>query len=125
MRLCFNARFHTDGDYGFRKDIVDSMFDINDSLYEKANITFSYDQDGGDIYIRLVVEGEGSDCRLVLRDLLEALICSITTNKYWLVKDLYNLLHYFLEDLWDNKYKVSWLDGNYEGTMLTLRKMEE
>lgn len=128
MKICFKAHFYTDGDYSFRKDRLNMLFDKDSSLYKGTTIKYSFDDnDDYFIYISLDVDGEDSyRCRYVLRDLLESLMCSMSTIKYWLVKDLYDLLEYFHKDLWEelNQEKSKELYGNYDGTILTL-KMEE
>ena len=88
MKLLFDAEFHTDDDFGFRE----LEFDKNARMYEKAKIDYMYDDTGCErIYIKLNAEGDENACRWALRDLLEDLMCSIDTFKYYLVKDLYDL----------------------------------
>lgn len=126
MKLCFEAHFDTDGDFRFDERQVQERFKIEKSLYEGAETKYDYKQDGEYIDICLSAEGDANACRWYFRDLIEELICSIRTSKYWLVKDLYELLDYFHEDLWKevNQQKENGLLGNYMGTLLTL-KIEE
>lgn len=126
MKIYFDAHFYTDGDFSFRKDELDMLFEKDSSLYKGAKIEYYYEHEDEEISIRLVAEGNENACRWALRDLLEALMCSISTIKYWLVRDLYDLLEYFHKDLWGelNQEKSNGLSGNYDDTWLTL-KMEE
>ena len=126
MNICFKAHFYTDGDYSFRKDRLDFLFEKDSPLYKGATIRYFYEHVDEEISICLVADGNENGCRWALRDLLEALMCSISTIKYWLVRDLYDLFYYFYEDLWGelNQEKVKELYGNYDGTILNL-KMEE
>lgn len=126
MKICFKAHFYTDGDYSFRKDRLDMLFEKDSSLYKGSTIRYFYEHEDEEISICLVADGNENACRWALRDLLEALMCSISTIKHWLVRDLYDLLEYFHKDLWKelNQEKSNKLSGNYDGTILTL-KMEE
>lgn len=126
MKIYFEAYFNTDNDFRFEESQVRDRLQRERFLYEGATTQYEYQHDDDDIMIRLTADGDAAACRMCLRDLLEELICSIRTFKHWLVKDLYELLNYFLEDLWKepNQLKERGLFGNYTGTWLTL-KMEE
>ena len=127
MKISFDATFATDGDYYFDKENLEAFFTPTKSLYRKVKINYFYDGDSYErIYIKLYIEGDENSCRWAMRDLLQGLICSIRTIKYWLVKDLYDLLEYFLRDLWGelNQDRSKGLSGNYENTWLSLT-MEE
>lgn len=122
MKLCFEAHFVTDGDFHFDKNEIYRRLETGKSLYKNADILFDYQTHEDHIDIYLIAEKDANACRWYFRDLLESLICSIRTSKYWLVKDLYELLNYFHEDLWveSNQYKTNELSGNYDGTQLIL-----
>lgn len=126
MKLYFEAIFYTDGDFSFDKNRVQEKIRDGNALYEGADINYVYTQDDEHIIICVNAEGDADSCRYYVRDLLEALICSISTHKYWLVKDLYELLVYFHTKLWEepNQFKIKGLSGNYSGTWLKL-SMEE
>ena len=129
MNLYFTADFCTDGDYSFNSP--DELFNPKAPLYKGADIDYICDVDNDSEFkhISLKATGEDNACRWALRDLLENMMCSISTCKYYLVKDLYNLLYYFYDGLWDDKNqdKVNCLSGNYAGTQVSLhmRKNEE
>ena len=127
MKLYFEAHFETDGDFRFDVCEVQERFKTERSLYEGAKTKYNYECDGEYIDICLGAEGDANACRWHLRDLLESLICSIRTSKYWLVRDLYELLDYFHEGLWENpnQSKDRGLGGNYSGTLVTLTMKED
>ena len=81
MKICFNANFYTDGDYGFNKDRLDALFNKDSSFYKGAEIRYFYEREDEEITIYLIAEGNANACRWALRDLLEALMCSFTTIK--------------------------------------------
>lgn len=127
MKLCFEAHFCTDGDFRFDESQIQERFEVEKSLYKGAEIKYHYQHDGEYIDIFLSAVGDANACRWNLRDLLEELICSIRTSKYWLVRDLYELIDYFHQDLWNsnlNQLKDKGLSGNYSGTLLTLKTEE-
>ena len=130
MRIMFEAEFHTDGDYGFDRGKIYNIFDPKSSFYNGAAIQFDYqdcNESSERIYLTLVADGDSDRCRYALRDLLEGLILSFHTCKYWLVRDMYDLLDHFLEGIWKdglNQMKLKGLSGNYSGTELMLAIME-
>lgn len=126
MKIYFKAHFYTDGDYSFRKDRLEMLFKKDSLLYEGSTIRYSYEHEDEEISVCLAADGDKDACRWALRDLLEALMCSISTFKYWLVRDLYDILEYFHKDLWEelNQEKSNELSGNYDGTILTLKMKE-
>lgn len=123
MRLIFAASFHTDGDFNFRQERLQQMFYEEKSLYKGTTMKYEYEHESETINVYLDIEGKELPCKWACRDLLEGLICSINTYKYWLVRDLYNLLYYFLDDLFtiNNCIKENYLSGNYDNTYLTLK----
>jgi len=127
MELYFDATFSTDGDFSFYVEKLKSMFDIDCEMYKKAKINYIYmDNKDERIYIRLFAEGDADACRWAMRDLLEGLMCSIKTFKHYVVKEIYELLDYFHEDLWSNlnQTKHRGLYGNYDNTWLSLTMKE-
>lgn len=124
MKAIFIADFKTDGDFSFRN--FNELFDKNNSLYNGAEIEYISVCDDEDIYIRLNTHGEPNACRWAIRDLLENMICSISTHKYYLVGELYEKLNYFRDGLWENRTQErhTYMGGNYEGTCLTLHMRE-
>ena len=122
MKLRFSAVFCTDGDFSFRN--MDGFFNNKEAVYKNAKIHYEYDPTLSEkIFVELHAEGNADDCRRAIRDLLEHMMCSINTSKYYLVKDIYDLLYYFRKDLWSNEpnqYKYNTLCGNYDGTYLDL-----
>lgn len=125
MKAIFSAEFHTDGDFCFRD--FDSLFDKNSSMYKGAEIEYVNIHNGEDIYIRLNIHGEPNACRWAIRDLLEHMICSISTHKWYLVGELYEKISHFHDGLWEdmNQDKDAYMSGNYDGTYLTLRMRED
>ena len=124
MKSIFIAHFHTDGDFCFRN--FEELFNKNSSLYKGAEVDYINIHDGEDIYIRLHTHGEPSACRWAIRDLIEHMICSISTHKYYLVGELYEKLNYFRDGLWGdmNQDKEAYMSGNYDGTYLALHMRE-
>lgn len=122
MILSFKADFQTDGDYGFYEERLSKLFYTDNPLYKGAVITYHYEHEDEFISVSLKAEGDEKACRYACQDLLEALICSFHTCKYWLVKDMYEIFEYFYEDLWTDKniHKEKCLGGNYDGTELSL-----
>lgn len=124
MKIMFVADFHTDGDFGFHD--FDKLFDKNNTLYKGAEIKYVNIHDGEHIYIRLHANGAANACRWAVRDLLEKMICSIRTHKYYLVGELYEKIYYFHDGLWENmnQDKDTYMSGNYDGTYLALYMRE-
>lgn len=124
MKLLFIADFHTDGDFCFHD--FDKLFDKNSRMYEGAEIEYVNIHDGEHIYIRLHASGDANACRWAIRDLLEKMICSIRTHKYYLVGELYEKIYYFHDGLWGdtNQDKDTSMSGNYDGTYLALHMRE-
>lgn len=123
MKLLFKSIFNTDGDFSFYEDKVSSLFKKDSAFYEKAtSIDYKYQHDGEKVELYLLIVGDPDTCRWACRDLLEALMCSIRTCVHYIVKDVYEVLEYFHENLWDTSItsieKV--MTGNYSGSMLTL-----
>jgi hypothetical protein len=119
MKLLFDAEFHTYDAFSFRE--LD--FDKNAKMYKNATIEYEYEDTGWErIYISLHADGDENACRWALRDLLEDLMCSISTFKHYLVKELYDLFDYFHKDLWKdkNQNKIKMMSGNYSGTLVRL-----
>ena len=125
MKVMFIADFHTDGDFGFYD--FDNLFDKTSFLYKGAEVEYLASKDDYHIYFRLCAHGEPNPCRWAVRDLLENMICSIRTHKYYLVGELFDLLNYFRDELWGdmNQDKESCMSGNYDGTYVALHMREE
>ena len=125
MKAIFVADFNTDGDFGFRN--FDELFDKNNSSYKGAEIEYVSIHDGENIYIRLRTHGEPNACRLAIGDLLEHMICSIATHKWYLVGELYEKICDFRYGLWEdmNQDKDTCMGGNYDGTYLALHMRED
>ena len=127
MKIWFEAHFTTDGDFGFDYESVLQTLKNNESLYKEATTNYEYHESCETIDIYLSADGEPKACKWFFRDLIESLICGIRTIKHYLVKDLYNLLIYFREDLWTSEppiTKQKGLSGNYTGTWLILQIIE-
>lgn len=124
MKLRLEIHFETDGDFCFLG--LNDLINPNSSLYNGAVTRFEADDHTyyEEIDIRLECDGDANGCRWAARDVLERLISKgIRTVRYYLVKDIYDLLI-------TPKEKVLWSDedvhyegiisGNYEGTFLRL-----
>lgn len=122
VRIQFHAEFETDGDFCFEETNLKEL--EKSSLYGDAHIDYHFtnDVDCEHISFVLTVEGKGDNCRYVLRDLLEEMMCSIRTHKYWLVKEIYSKLEKFYEAIWNDKTICMYdsMSGNYDGTAMTL-----
>ena len=114
--------FNTDGDFSFRDRR--ELFNPDASLYKGASIKYDIGEGYDDISFSLYAEGDPNPCRWAARDLMESLVCSIQTNKYYVIKYLYDLIVTArIEYLWSGE-DVDYFDsisGNYEGTELHLR----
>ena len=122
MHISFFAEFITDGDFNFRQDNLNALFNTSSPLYNNANIEYDYVVDGETITIMFFAEGNENNCRWALRDLLEACMCSIDTHKHYLVKKLYDLFEYFHQHIWSDEDDIMTqeLSGNYDGTIAQL-----
>lgn len=120
MILRLDMEFHTDGDFAFRD--IGRQLDPGRQLYKGASIDYRVKTDDEEICFNLACIGEANACRWAARDLVESLICSISTFKAYLVGDLYRLLDEVLENLWkDGKVQhEDSLSGNYNGTSVKL-----
>ena len=121
MKLKLYISCYTDGDFSFNN--IDNLFDVNNSLYKGAIISYTHLVDGEQIFFDLTCEGEPNPCRWAARDLMETLVCNIHTHKYYLVKDLYDLIITPKEELlWSGRdvHYSDILSGNYDGTVLFL-----
>ena len=121
MKLKLYISCYTDGDFSFNN--IDNLFDVNNSLYKGAIISYTHLVDGEQIFFDLTCEGEPNPCRWAARDLMETLVCNIHTHKYYLVKDLYDLIITPKEELLWSGRDVQYSDilsGNYDGTVLFL-----
>ena len=121
MFLQLVMHFCTDGDFDFGN--LFEVFDSGNSMYAGAMIHYHCDEDNGVIHISLRADGDANACRWAARDLMESLVCSIRTHKYYLIRDVYNLIITPKEDLlWSGKFvnHHGILGGNYDGTYLDL-----
>lgn len=126
MNLSLTLELHTDGDFHI-KDYA-TLIDPQCRMYKNATVKYEGLQDGEIIWIFLTAEGERNACQWAARDLLEHLVCNIRTHKYYLIKDLYDLVIPAKENLlWSNKnvYHNGSLSGNYDGTFFNLIIQEE
>lgn len=127
VHLVFNADFSTDGDFHFDETRLKEL-DVKCSLYNGATIQYNYERDWEDIHFCLTADGKSDACRYALRDLLEEMIASFRTysSKYYLIKDVYDLLEGFLEAIWENNEikREDSMGGNYDGTYVYLKIKE-
>jgi hypothetical protein len=106
------------------------LIDTENSLYNGAIVDYNYTDysDIGDFNIWLKARGEINPCKWACRDLLEHMMCSISTHKHYLIKELYDSFELFHHDLFKNtnntRQRTKGLSGNYDGTWMTL-KLEE
>jgi hypothetical protein len=126
VRIEFRADFSTDGDFRFEEANLNELAQKleNSSLYDDAAIQYGYDHDCEDITFFLKAEGKNNACRYALRDLLEEMIASFRTysGKYYLIKEVYDLLEGFHEVIWNNEDvdMEDYMSGNYDGTFVSL-----
>lgn len=126
ITLTLSIVFQTDGDFIFKAP--DKVIDPDARLYHGADIKLSMGCDADDYAYRFDLRASGQDapCRWAARDLLGNLICNLRTDRYYIVKTVYDFLASPLENaLWnrtDNPvlYEDD-IGGNYEGTELHLR----
>ncbi len=113
MEYILHADFHTDGDYSIDKSVFNRLREEHEDevFYDEGLENFS-------IYI------ETKDFYLV-RDCLETMAKSFHVNHYWLIKDLFNLCDKTLEALRDKDTfeHTEYLGGNYDGTVVSLKKI--
>lgn len=122
VRLMFHADFSTDGDFHFDETRLKGL--EPSPLYDGAAVNYKYDKDWEFIEFDLVAEGKSEACRYALRDLLEEMIASFRTypGKYYLIKDVYDLLEGFHRVIWNNNEvrMEDGMSGNYDGTFISL-----
>ena len=119
MRLTFVADYQTDGDFTFRN--FDDILDVNSSLYNGADINLTTQMEDEHIYIALHATGKSLPCKWACRDLLEYLMCSINTNKHYMVKQVYDSLNFFYCRLFDSaveKNEKYTMTGNASGNLM-------
>lgn len=126
IALTLSIIFQTDGDFIF--EAPDKVIDPNAERYRGADIKLSADHDSEDYTYRFDLRASGRDtpCHWAARDLLENLICGLRTNRYYIVKTVYDFLAEPLENALRNETDNPVLygdniGGNYEGTALHLR----
>lgn len=127
MKLQLQMKFCTDGDFWFNNE--EELFDLRKTLYHGAKISYNkkFDPDNQEINLTLIADGDSRACQWAVRDLLESLICNIRTIKYYLVQDLYNFLVPAREGLFREGEEINYtntIGGNYEGTFISLDKIE-
>lgn len=120
MKLYLKFEFHTDGD--FYIEDVGTLIDIKSNLYKGANVKYRGSQSGETIWIELEADGDRNAGFYAARDLMQNLICNIRAGKYYLVKDLYDMIIPAKELLWSNVSASYFKDisGNYDGTYIQL-----
>lgn len=121
MKLLLDLSLKTDGDFGLNN--IESLFDLKGSMYKGADVEYSCNCGGEDIYVRLRANGDANACRWAARDLMENLVCNIRTHKYYVIKYLYDLIITPKEQLLWSGENVNYLEsigGNYEGTYIQL-----
>lgn len=121
VKLCVN--FKTDGDFSFRN--ADNLFNTNDPLYDGADIYYGSTQKSESYTFFLDAVGDENACNYAVRDLLEALVCNLSTSRSYIIRDVYQMLIPAIEQcLWSKKeigdYSGS-IGGNYEGTYISLK----
>jgi len=126
MKLLLQFKFCTDGDFHIKD--YNNLINPKDTMYKNANIKYLADKGIETIWIGLLADGERNACRWAARDLMERLVCSVRTHKYYLIKELYDMIIPAKEDLlWSNSnvshYKG--LSGNYDGTFIRLNIEED
>lgn len=125
MRLKLDITFATDGDFCF--DNADRLFDDKNLLYENASVTYGHWTDSERSEFRLDAQGNADACQYAAHDLLETLVCSLRTSRYYVIQDVYRMLITAKDRcLWNGGGDVDYSDtigGNYEGTRIHLSIM--
>lgn len=116
MKYILTGNFYTDGDF---------TIDLNRFLTEEFKKHISHKEDSYEYSVNL----ETDDISYV-QSFLEELITSyrVSHTRYWLIPSLYNSTHDIMEALYNenvrNKSTCTCLGGNYDGTRLTLTKID-
>ena len=123
VKLELEVSFYTDGDFYFSD--INEIFDPVSSMYNGANVKYDLSTEFEYYNFLLIAEGPEDRCYYAARDLLESIMCHLQTSRYYIIRDVYQLLIPAKEQcLWSNKEYIDYsesIGGNYEGTSIILK----
>ena len=100
VELCIS--FQTDGDFSFRNP--DDLFDPNASLYDGVVTNYDCTKEFESYAFVLCAEGDENACSYAVWDLLNALVCNLSTSRPYIIRDVYQMLMTAKEQcLWSKK----------------------